>query len=160
MDAVFRYHIPELHPLAVHFPIALLVAAALAALVWMGWGAPFWRRVTWLLTTLGMAGALFAWFTGDSIKEQAEGVPIVDELVGLHEQMALYALIASILSSVALGLLTWMARAGRSEGSRFAGMNPDRLSYRLGAGLLVLAAAALVACAGHIGATMVWGVSG
>ena len=160
MDAVFRYHIPELHPLAVHFPIALLTAAALAALVWMGWGAPFWRRVTWLLSILGMAGAFFAWFTGESMEEQAEGVPIVDELVELHEQMALYALIAATLSSAALGLLAWMARAGGSEGSRFGGMHPDRLSYRLGAGLLVLAAAALVAWAGHIGATMVWGVSG
>ncbi len=160
MDAVFRYHIPEIHPLAVHFPIALLLAAALAALVWMGWGAPFWRRVTWLLATLGMAGAFFAWFTGDSMEEQAEGVPIVDELVDLHEQMALYALIAAILASAALGLLTWMGRAGQSESSRFAGINPDRLPYRLGAGFLVLVSAALVAWAGHIGATMVWGVSG
>ncbi len=160
MDAVFRYHIPELHPLAVHFPIALLAAAALAAIVWMGWGAPFWRRAACLLSMLGMAGALFAWFTGDSMEEQAEGAPIVDELVDLHEQMALYALIAAILSFVALGLLTWLGRAGQSKGSRFAGMNPDRLPYRLGAGFLVLAAAALVAWAGHIGATMVWGVSG
>ena len=160
MDAVFRYHIPELHPLAVHFPIALLAAAALAAIVWMGWGAPFWRRAACLLSMLGMAGALFAWFTGDSMEEQAEGAPIVDELVDLHEQMALYALIAAILSFVALGLLTWLGVAGQSKGSRFAGMNPDRLAYRLGAGFLVLAAAALVAWASHIGATMVWGVSG
>ncbi len=158
MDAVFRYHIPELHPLAVHFPIALLLAAALAALIWMVWGAPFWRRVTCLLATAGAAGALFAWFTGDAMAEQAAGVPIVDELVDLHERMALYALIAALLASATLGLLTWAASASRR--GRFADSAPDRLPYRLAAGLLALLAAALTAWAGHIGATMTWGVSG
>lgn len=160
MDAVFRYHIPELHPLAVHFPVALLLAAALAALVWMVGGAPFWRRVTSLLSVAGLAGGLFAWFTGDAMKAQAEGVPIVEELVGLHEQMALYALIAAMLASASLGLLAWLEAAGKSGSGRFAGMNPDRLPYRLAAGFLALLAAALVAWAGHVGATMTWGVSG
>ncbi len=159
MDAVFRYHIPELHPLAVHFPIALLLAAALAALVWMGWGAPFWRRVTCLLASAGAAGALFAWFTGDAMEEQAEGVPIVEELVDLHEQMALYTLIAALLASATLGSLTWLA-ARASRRGRFADRKPDRLPYRLAAGLLVLLSAALAAWAGHIGATMTWGVFG
>lgn len=152
MDAVFQYRIPELHPLVVHFPLALLMAAALTGIVWTWVGTPFWRNVTWLIAGLGTAGAFVAYFTGESMKEQSEGVPIVEQLVGLHEDMALYTLIAACAATAALGAQAWWGWHGD--------LNRDPLLQRVLIGLLILAAGALVAWTGHIGATMVWGVAG
>lgn len=152
MDAVFDYRIPVLHPLAVHFPLTLLLAAAIAALVWMFRGTPFWRHCTAFLLVLNVPAALFAYFTGEAMEERSEGVPIVDELVDLHEDMALYTLIASGLALAALTVVwIYSARKGTS--------NLDPIGGRVAVGLLILAAAALVAWTAHIGATMTWGAA-
>ena len=150
MDAVFQYEIPALHPLAVHFPLTLLLVSALTAFVWCFRGTSFWRHVTLLLTTLGAAGAAFAYFTGDAMYEQSEGVPIVEDLVDLHEEMGLYTLLAAIAANIALATFTVLVR--RTPSRR------DPLLSRVLVACLVFLAAALVAWTAHIGATMTWGV--
>ncbi|SRR5690554_4231128 len=150
MESVFQYEIPVLHPLAVHFPLALLLAAALTALIWCFRGSRFWRHTTLLLAGLGSLGALFAYLTGDKMEEQSEGVPIVEELVDLHEQMALYTLILAVVSTLAITTFSLLAR--RMDARR------DPLLSRVLLACLVLLAAALVAWTAHIGATMTWGV--
>ena len=152
MDAVFRYQIPEWHPLAVHFPIALLLSAALAACLWMAWRKPFWHRAMGLLLVLGTMGAFFAYFTGESMGEASEGIPIVDELGRLHGDVGRYTLIAACLSTITLGAWTWW--------SRRHGLDVSQAPQRFVIGFLVVVTAALVAWAGHVGATMVWGVVG
>lgn len=151
MEAVFDYRIPVLHPLAVHFPLTLLLASAIAALVWMFRGTPFWRHCSAFLIFLSVPGALFAYLTGEKMAERSDGVPIVDELVDLHEQMALYTLIASSVAAAALIIMLVMShRRGTSE--------RDPIGSRVAVGLLIIIAAALVAWTAHIGATMTWGV--
>ena len=153
MDAVFNYEIPALHPLAVHFPLALILASALTALVWSYRGSAFWRQSTLLLMVLGSAGAAFAYFTGDTMREQSEGVPIIEELVDLHEDMGLYTFIASMVATAALaGLSLARRRAGTDDAER------DPILLRIAIACLVLMAAALVAWTAHVGATMTWGV--
>lgn len=151
MDAVFQYEIPALHPLAVHFPLALILASALTALVWSYRGTPFWRQTTLLLMVLGSAGAAFAYFTGDTMREQSEGVPIIDELVDLHEEMGLYTLLATLVATAALAALS-VGRRAEEPGAR------DPILLRVVMACLVFLAAALVAWTAHIGATMTWGV--
>ena len=154
MNTVFQYEIPVWHPLVVHFPTSLLLAALLAALVWMAWGRAFWRRVTLLLLFLGFVGAGAAYLTGEEMEEQSEGVPIVDQLVELHETMALYTLLTSGAAVLFVGgASVWLERRTTIERSP-----PDPLLLRLLCGLTVLAAAAFVAWTAHIGGTMVWGV--
>lgn len=155
MDLVFQYRIPVLHPLAVHFPTALLLTAGLVGLVWMVRGTSFWRRTLLLLLVLGTAGTAFAYFTGEALEEHVEGSPIVSELVGLHEQMALYTFIgAGGALLLLLALVVYVERRTTIERDP-----PDPLWPRLLIGLMVLAAAALVAYTAHIGGTMVWGVA-
>lgn len=151
MDAVLQYRIPELHPLIVHFPLTLLMTAAFTAVVWMWRGTAFWRGVTLLLTVMGTISGYFAFVTGEAMKEQAEGVPIVEELAGLHEEMALYTLSAACVATLLIGIQArWMRRRRRET---------DPPASRLAIGLLIVAVGALVAWTGHIGATMVWGVA-
>ncbi|MCA9284492.1 MAG: hypothetical protein KDA22_04715 [Phycisphaerales bacterium] len=79
-----------LHPLVVHFPIALLIVAPLfvvAALVWR-------RGSSWLLIAalaimvLGTIGALLAVSTGESAGELAERTPAVAAVLEEHEELA------------------------------------------------------------------------
>lgn len=153
METFFPYEIPVWHPILVHFPIAFILAGALAASLWSLRASALWRQIALFLFTLGVAGGLGAYFTGEAMEEQAEGTPIVEELVELHESAALYTLI--VAGAVLLGLAVvsvWQARQDPSE------RRPDPLSVRLVLALLALAAAALVAWTGHLGGSMVWGV--
>ena len=152
MEAVFDYRIPVWHPLAVHFPLTLLLVAALAALIWMFRGTHFWRSCTAFLVILSIPATVFAYLTGDAMEEQSEGVPIVDDLVDLHEQMGLYTLIAAALACAALIALIIHQR-GNAKGAK------DPIAGRVGVGLIILTAAALVAWTAHIGATMTWGTA-
>lgn len=154
MDALFQYEIPVLHPLLVHFPLALFLVAGLCAILWSIRGASFWRRATLMLLTIGMVGGIFAYFTGEALEEQVEGTPIVEELVGLHETFALYTLIVAGLGLVMLaGLSLWLERRTTLERDP-----PDPLAPRLIVTFVIVAAAVLVAFTAHIGGTMVWGV--
>jgi uncharacterized membrane protein len=152
METVFQYKIPVLHPLAVHFPVSLLLLAGVPALAWLVRGTVFWRQCTLFVLASGVAGALVAYFTGEAMEEQSEGVPIVDELVGLHEDMALYTVIVACL---ALAGFAWAALRSR----RIPDGQPEPLWMRLTLALAVFAAAVLVAWTAHIGSTMVWGVA-
>ena len=152
MDAVFEYRIPVLHPLAVHLPVTLLLAASLAALIWMFRGSAFWRRCLIFLILLSAPATLLAYLTGDVMEERSEGVPIIDQLVDLHERMALLTLIATVAVTILLGV--YGIGAERSRGNR-----RDPIQMRVGISVLIFLAAALVAWTAHIGATMTWGVA-
>ncbi len=155
METVFQYEIPVLHPLAVHFPIALILVAALATVVWVFRGTAFWRRCALLLFSLGLAGGIFAYKTGEAIEEHTEGTPIVEELVDMHEDTAFYALLVTgaVLAALA-GLSFWRERRITLE------RKPnDPLAARILLALAALAAALLIAWTAHIGGTMVWGVA-
>ena len=151
MDAVFDYRIPVLHPLAVHLPVTLLLVSALAALIWMFRGSAFWRRCLLFLMLLSVPAALLAYLTGDVMKERSEGVPIIDELVALHERMALFTLIAASVVAILFGGYTISVERQGSD-------RRDPILARVAISLLIFLAAALVAWTAHIGATMTWGV--
>lgn len=153
MDTLFDYTIPVYHPLAVHFPLALILTGALVAVLWLWRGTPCWRRCALLLFVLGLAGGFFAWFTGDALEEQVEGEQVVALLVELHENMARFTLIVTGLVVGLLGYGTWHLerRSGAATG-------PEPILLRGGVAFLALAAAALVAFTAHIGGVMVWGI--
>lgn len=152
MDVIFDYRIPVLHPLAVHLPVTLLLVAALAALIWMFRGTAFWRRCLLFLMLLSAPAALLAYLTGDTMKARSEGVPIIEDLVDLHERMALFTLIATTIVAITLG-----GYAFRVE--RLDGIRVDPIQVRVGVSLMIFLAAALVAWTAHIGAAMTWGVA-
>jgi len=91
------------------------------------------------------------YLTGDVLKEQSEGTPIVEELVHTHEDAAIIGL---ILTGLALLVLLLSRRFSDRDTTR-AGIRP---LVRLLVTIVALAAGILIAWTGHIGATMVWGV--
>ena len=150
MEAVFQYEIPVLHPIAVHFPPALLFAAALAGVAWAVRGTVFWQRCMLYLLSLGGAGTAFAYFTGDAMYDRSVGVPIVEELVELHEQVALYALLVNFVALAATaGSVVRFVRRGQ----------PVPVAVRIIVSAVALLGAFLVLWTAHIGGTMTWGVA-
>lgn len=84
------------------------------------------------------------------MREQSEGVPIVEDLVDLHEQMGLYTLIASLVATAAMTIAEAAAQRSKTD--------LDPILLRTALACLVFVAAALVAWTAHVGATMTWGV--
>lgn len=153
MRPLLEYEIPVLHPLLVHFPIALIVVGAAAVVAWAIIPNTFWYRVGVLAFVGGAASSIAAYLTGEAAEEAAEGVPIVEEIVHLHEDMAIYTLAATILTLVALIVSQPTLLSGPGSDDRV-----PAVGVRWAVAAVALLAAVLVAWTSHLGGIMVWGV--
>ncbi len=105
-----------LHPIVVHFPIALLLFVPV--FVALGLFVPRWRLAMWsaAFVTLiaGVAFAFVATSTGDAAEKFAEGSPAVDRLVHEHEELAEKARNAFLVLVPVLGAMLVWAWRGKS----------------------------------------------
>jgi uncharacterized membrane protein len=141
-----------LHPIVVHFPIALLLVAPvflLAGLLRKSWARSM-AAAALIVMALGTASAILAMETGEAAGEVADRTPEINEVLGHHAELAEKAVIVfSALAVVAL-LLTivldvWKREAlGRYRRAAFAVF----LLVYLGATLLVVQT-------GHLGGRLV-----
>lgn len=141
------YEVEVLHPLLVHFPVALLVLAAPVTLWWLLRPEPGPRWSMLLLLFAGAIGATAAYLSGEAMHEYSNGVQSVQDLVEGHEKAAL-----------ATCIMAWAAAclAGISIGRTREVGSPSWL-FRAMVAVLAVAAAALVAYTGHRGGLMTWG---
>lgn len=156
MDQVFRYEIPVLHPILVHFPIVLVILATIFALLWL-----LRNQVESLLTSawiqlFALIMAISAYLTGEEMEERSEGVPIVDTLVELHEDAAL---VSTWLVGFALVALVSAIFFQRRDISTICAQPGSRLWIRVVVFLLVFLALVSIWWTAHIGGTMVWGTT-
>ena len=128
----------EIHPSVVHFPIALTIVAALFSVLyvamkkdWMRWFAP-------LLLSLALAGAVTAYFTGQSASDRAEKLGVPEKAIEEHEESGLWA-----LGSIAVACLLGWATHARRKGTWVAM-------------LLTLLAASIVVRTAHLGGMLVY----
>ena len=128
----------RLHPLLVHFPIALLIAAFGAEVVVVLSGQPRWRIAALANLGAGAVCALLAALAGWSLASQL-GIEST-QVLEWHRWLGTFA--------AGMALAAVVAAVGIRGQSRLA-----LWSYR---GVLLLAAA-LVAAAGHFGGVLVWG---
>jgi uncharacterized membrane protein len=127
----------HLHPLLVHFPIALILIAAITELVFLATGFPEWRTVA---VANVRAGAAFAaasagagWLLASSRIVEASAA------LEWHRWLGLMAAIAAVTAALTTGQFD----------------NPRRRQrlYRVA----LFSAAVFVIVAGHFGAVLVWG---
>jgi uncharacterized membrane protein len=130
--------IGKFHPLLVHFPIALVLAAAAAELVAIATPRQAWRTVAVANiragAAIGIVTAITGWLFASS--------PAVDVTTSLewHRWLGL----AGAAGAIGAALLS----------SRLHGASRrSALAYRC----LLFVAALLVAITGHLGGTLVWG---
>ena len=154
MDLLTQYEIPYLHPLAVHFPLVLLLLAGGAALVYLARGTALWRNAVMVFLLLGAAGAFWAQETGETLEEDVRGEPMVEAIVETHEEAAEWTLWTALGAlAIFVAASVWLRRLPppTSVGER------DPALLRAGLALVALVPAVLVAYTGHLGSLMVWG---
>lgn len=132
--------IGRFHVLVVHFPIALLLGAALAELIGLISARSFWRSAGWYCAILGALGAVAAAGLGwiNAAYNNDQGMPTV---LSLHRWLGTSTAVVAIAAvAVHLG-----ATRRNSPATR-----------RFYVALLLLAAL-LVGITGHLGGTLVFG---
>ena len=128
----------RLHPLLIHFPIALLLSGFAAEAVAMLTGRPAWR---WLAVASVRSAAVMAALAACAGWLLA-GDPIVDPtpLLEWHRWLAVLGTAAAVVAALAS-----------------TGLHSDSTTLRWVYRSSLLIAAALVAVAAHLGGVLVWG---
>ena len=133
----------KLHPLVIHFPIALIISAAFFSLLAISRKKPVYDTISIRLIYLALASAVVAVLFGQSAEATSSFPAILADYVEWHGSFALWTGACTLLSA-ALGYLS--ERPGREGLKRW---------YHLA----LLVNAILVGITGHFGATLVYGPS-
>jgi uncharacterized membrane protein len=130
-----------LHPLIVHFPIALLFVAPL--FVVLGIVLRRSRLFLWaalLLMAIGTAGTFFAVSTGEAAGKLAERTPQINAVLERHEELAeTTRIIFTALTLVFASIVVAPAALRRLQGAAFRITLPLVFLLFYGAGVVVLA---------------------
>lgn len=131
----------RLHPLIVHFPIALILLAAAVETVRLKWDRPAFAHLVPFLLAVGALGALAASGTGWVFALESYPRPSLRWALDWHRWLG-------IATTVLSGIAAWLAwRLADSPTAR------GRWLRRAVIGLTAL----LLTVAAHLGALMVWG---
>jgi len=110
----------ELHPLIIHFPIALLLVAPLfivaGIVVNPQKGRPFLIAALTLMV-LGTVGAFFAIATGEAAGEIIERTPAVKAVLGTHEELAEMTRIVFSVLTVLFAAILFLPRLLKRDAS-------------------------------------------
>lgn len=130
---------PTLHPLIVHFPIMLIILAAVLQLLSL---RVFQKEIGWLVLALAFVGAITAWLSSNTFHPHTVGLTeSAQQLLLEHEQYASLTFWFTVAGLAVKALSNFvLKRAWWSESV---------------ATLLLIGAAVAVAIAGHHGAELV-----
>jgi uncharacterized membrane protein len=135
-----------LHPLTVHFPIALLFTSVFFDLLGILTGKKQFNQTGWWLLILGLAGGIVAAGLGLWTEEQVEAMGVPETAVDRHEAFAL----TTMAVFAVLTVIRWRTRAQWSSRDRviylivamvgllllgITGFYGGELVYRYGAGV-------------------------
>lgn len=100
-----------LHPMLVHFPIALLSASVLFDLLAQRWRRDESRTASRYTLMLGVAGALASVISGHMAEETVEHSGVPEQLLKIHEKLgfATFWLFAGLLGHQIAEWLGWVA---------------------------------------------------
>lgn len=134
----------NIHPITVHFPIALLTAALLMETLALLLRRPEWSRVSLWCLGLGGLGAAASVLTGRQAMVMAKHSFEIHQIMTLHERIGYVVLAGSAL------LLGWRFLARSSRGWQWAGWG------------LLAALCGTIAYSAHLGGRLVYefGVGG
>ncbi|TLY22805.1 MAG: DUF2231 domain-containing protein [Nitrospirae bacterium] len=133
-----------IHPMVVHFPIALLIVSVIFDLLALQWPSKSFREASLYALIVGLLGAILAIVTGSMAEDHAVKAGAPKTVVETHEQLA-YA--ASVLFAAIL-VMKLLIRSGRLR-------ELPALSLTVGlVGLVVLSAA------GYFGGSLVYEFGG
>jgi uncharacterized membrane protein len=107
----------NIHPLFVHFPIALLATYAVLELLSFKLDRrPYWFYIRAALVILGSLASIVSAITGDMAKDVIENSGVHNAIIPVHESFALAVVVIFLIPAIGYAL-AWLAReyAGFSE---------------------------------------------
>ena len=137
MDVIFG----RMHPLVIHFPIALILLAAAIEVIRIKWDRPYLSQMTLFLLLAGALGALAASATGWVFSHEYYPPPSEQWMLERHRWLGISTAVLAGMASVAA--------------YRWAGVSTG-ITLWLRRGIIWLTALAVTVTA-HLGALMVWG---
>lgn len=154
----------NVHPLLVHFPVALLTIYAIAELLCFRvlQSKPYWFFVKALLVIVGSASAAVAFMSGDEIEDQFQRIAEIARLVEVHAGFALATCIVFGVLAAAY-LVQWIQRESiRAQTTKqpiWIGLNTvtKNVLRRLIVVPLALAGLLLVTITGALGGAIAYG---
>jgi len=93
-----------IHPMVVHFPIALLITSVVFDLLATRWRRESFQEAGFYTLLAGLLGAVVAVVTGAMAEEAAEGNGIPEPVLEIHEALG-YATLLFFIGLLALRLL-------------------------------------------------------
>ncbi len=99
-----------IHPMLVHFPIALLSASMLCDLLALRWRPDEFRIAGLYTLVLGLAGALLSVISGHMAEEAVEHSGVPEQILEIHEKLgfATFWIFAGLLGLRAAERLGWI----------------------------------------------------
>lgn len=89
-----------IHPMVVHFPIALLIIGFLADAIGVIFKKDFFSKAGFYLLILGTIGVIAAYITGENAGEKVEEIAAVEQAFEAHEEAAKTTLILALITAV------------------------------------------------------------
>ena len=109
----------HLHPMIVHFPIALLIVGFLSDLIGVFLKKDFFSKAGFYLLILGTAGVIAAYFSGNIAGDGVSEAGVLKQALENHEEAAELSLWLMVIASVVRigivvfkkysGILKWVA---------------------------------------------------
>jgi len=93
-------NLASLHPLVIHFPIALLIAALAFDLVGVLWRREAFTSAGFYAQFLGALGTIAAVITGKQAEEAVEDLKGIEETLELHERLGQISMWIAILAVI------------------------------------------------------------
>ena len=106
----------NLHPITVHFPIALLLAAFAVETLALFLNKPGWHRISLWNLCLGALGAGVAVLAGRMAEETAKHSYEIGEVMELHEKLGYAVLGLALFTAV----VRWFFHDQMGKGARWA----------------------------------------
>jgi uncharacterized membrane protein len=94
------FDLTQLHPMIIHFPIALLIVGFLAELIGVIAKKEFYSKAGFYLLLLGTVGVVAAYISGDFAGEGLAEGGALKAALEIHEDAALLALWMAVATSV------------------------------------------------------------
>jgi uncharacterized membrane protein len=132
----------NLHPMIVHFPIALLIVGFLSDIIGLASNKEFFHKAAFYLLVLGTAGVIAAYLSGNSAGESVNEAGALKIALDIHENAALITLWIIVTTALIRIVLVML--------KRFRGV------YKWATVVIFAAGIVSVANTGHYGGQLVY----
>ena len=104
------FDLSHIHPMIIHFPIALIIIGFLADVTGLIFKKDFFNKMATVLITLGAIGAIAAYISGENAGEGIEEGTSLGAALEVHQDAAALALIITLIATIVRLLFIYLKK--------------------------------------------------